>query len=486
MLLRKLTENMPYLLETKGDMDCDILSVCSNSRELVDRGLFFCIPGARFDAHNYAPQAVGNGCVALVVDHFVDVDVPQVKVSNVRAAMSRMAAAFYGNPAQEMRFVGVTGTKGKTTTTYMIKSIVETAGMKCGLVGTTGNMIGQKRIASNYTTPDPIDLQRDLRQMADEGVQVVIMEVSAHAIDMFRLDGMTFEVGAYTNLSQDHLDYFGTMESYFECKKRLFTSGMVRNAVLNVDEETSADVLRDLDVPHLTFGIAAPADLFARDIEITEDGVSFDVKLQGMHALPINLRMTGMFNVYNAIAAASCAMVLGVSHEDIKAGLEKIENVPGRIEMLPTGTPYRVILDYAHAPDALDNILKTCRTFTKGRLIALFGCGGDRDKGKRPIMGRIGGELADLCILTSDNPRTEDPMVILESIREGIEETACPYVMIENRREAIRHALEIGQPGDVIALCGKGHETYQEIMGVKHPFDEKVVVAELLEEMRGE
>ena len=486
MLLRKLTENMPYLLETKGDMDCDILSVCSNSRELVDRGLFFCIPGARFDAHDYAPQAVANGCVALVVDHFVDVAVPQVKVSNVRAAMSRMAAAFYGHPAREMRFVGVTGTKGKTTTTYMLKSIIETAGMKCGLVGTTGNMIGEKRIASNYTTPDPIDLQRDLRQMADEGVQVVIMEVSAHAIDMFRLDGMEFEVGAYTNLSQDHLDYFGTMEKYFECKKLFFTSGMVRNAVLNVDEETSADILRDLDIPHLTFGIAAPADLFARDIEITEDGVSFDVKLQGMHALPIDLRMTGMFNVYNAIAAASCAMVLGVSHEDIKAGLEKIENVPGRIEMLPTGTPYRVILDYAHAPDALDKILRTCRTFTKGRLIALFGCGGDRDKGKRPIMGRIAGELADLCILTSDNPRTEEPMVILRAIEEGIQETACPYELIENRREAIRHALEIGQAGDVIALCGKGHETYQEIKGVKHPFDEKVVVAELLEEMRGE
>ena len=486
MLLRKLTENMPYLVETKGDMETEILSVCSNSREKVEKGLFFCIPGARFDAHDFAPQAIANGNVALVVDHFVDADVPQVKVTNVRAAMSRMAAAFYGNPAQEMRFVGVTGTKGKTTTTYMIKSIVETAGLKCGLVGTTGNMIGEKRIASNYTTPDPIDLQRDLRQMADEGVQVVIMEVSAHAIDMFRLDGMVFEVGAYTNLSQDHLDYFGTMQKYFERKKEFFTRGMVKNAVLNVDEETSADILRDLTIPHLTFGIAAAADLFARDIEITEDGVSFDVKLQGMHALPINLRMTGMFNVYNAIAAASCAMVLGISHEDIKAGLEKIENVPGRIEMLPTGTPYRVILDYAHAPDALDNILKTCRTFTKGRLIALFGCGGDRDKGKRPIMGRIAGELADLCILTSDNPRTEDPMAILASIEEGIQETACPYVMIENRREAIRHALEIGKPGDVIALCGKGHETYQEINGVKHPFDEKIVVAELLEEIRGE
>ena len=484
MLLRKLTENMPYLTETQGNMDTEILSVCSNSREKVDKGLFFCIPGARFDAHDYAPQAVANGCVALVVDHYVDVDVPQVKVSNVRAAMSRMAAAFYGHPAQEMRFVGVTGTKGKTTTTYMHKSILEQAGLKCGLVGTTGNMIGEKRIASNYTTPDPIDLQRDLRQMADEGVQAVIMEVSAHAIDMFRLDGMVFEVGAYTNLSQDHLDYFGTMQKYFECKKEFFTRGMVKNAVLNVDEETSADILRDIETPHLTFGIAAAADLFARDIEITEDGVSFDVKLQGMHALPINLRMTGMFNVYNAIAAASCAMVMGISADDIKAGLEKIENVPGRIEMLPTGTPYRVILDYAHAPDALDNILKTCRTFTKGRLIALFGCGGDRDKGKRPIMGRIGGELADLCILTSDNPRTEDPMAILKAIEEGIQETACPYVVIENRREAIRHALQIGKAGDVIALCGKGHENYQEINGVKHPFDEKVVVAELLSEMQ--
>ncbi len=486
MKLSMLFENMPYLAQTRGNMDIDIAALCSNSRETTENALFFCIPGARFDAHAYAPQAIANGCVALVVDHFVDADVPQVRVTSVRAAMSRMAAAFYGNPAQEMRLVGVTGTKGKTTTTYMIKSILEKAGMKVGLIGTTGNMIGEKRIASNYTTPDPIDLQRDLRAMADEGVQAVVMEVSAHAIDMFRLDGLSFEVGAYTNLSQDHLDYFGSMEKYFECKKRFFTSGMVRNAVLNVDEETSVNVLRDLTIPHLTFGIAAAADLFARDIEITENGVGFELKLQGMHALPINLRMTGMFNVYNAIAAASCAMVLGISHEDIKAGLEKIENVPGRIEMLPTNTPYRVILDYAHAPDALDNILRTCREFTRGRLIALFGCGGDRDKGKRPIMGRIGGELADLCILTSDNPRNEEPVEILAAIEEGIKETNCEYVIIENRRAAIRHAMEIGREGDVIVLCGKGHETYQETRGVKAPFDEKVVVAELLAEMDAE
>ncbi len=483
MQLRVLTENMPYLAETRGDLGTEISSLCSNSREKVEGGLFFCIPGARFDAHDFAPQAVENGNIALVVDHFVDVDVPQVKVVNVRAAMSRMAAAFYGDPAKEMRLVGVTGTKGKTTTTYMIKSILEQAGLKVGLVGTTGNMIGQKRIASNYTTPDPIDLQRDLRQMADEGVQAVVMEVSAHAIDMYRLDGLSFEVGAYTNLSQDHLDYFHTMENYLDCKKRFFTSGMVRNAALNVDEETAAYIRRDLSIPHLTFGIAEAADLFARDIEITENGVSFELRLQGMHTMPIRLHMTGMFNVYNAIAAASCAMVLGISAEDIQAGLEKIENVPGRIEMLPTGTPYKVILDYAHAPDALDNILRTCRTFTRGRLIALFGCGGDRDKGKRAIMGRIGGELADLCILTSDNPRNEEPMDILAQIEEGIRETEAPYTIIENRREAIRHALQIGRDGDVIVLCGKGHETYQETRGVKRPFDEKVVVAELLAEM---
>ena len=486
MRLQALIENMPYLLETRGSMETDILAVVSDSREKTENGLFFCIPGARFDAHDYAPQAIGNGCVALVVDHFVAADVPQVKVTNVRAAMARMAATFYGNPAERMKFIGVTGTKGKTTTTYMIKAVCEQAGYKCGLIGTTGNMIGKKRIKSNYTTPDPIDLQRDLRAMADDGVEVVVMEVSAHAIDMHRLDGMIFEVGCYTNLSQDHLDYFGTMENYFETKKRFFTTGMVRNATLNVDEETSAQVLADLTVPHLTYGIAADADLFARDIEINEDGVSFDLLLQGMHSIPIHLRMTGMFNVYNALAAASCCMVLGIPVEVIRDGLWNMDSVPGRIEMLPTNTPYRVILDYSHSPDALTNILKTVRGFARRRVIALFGCGGDRDKGKRPIMGEIGGRMADLCILTSDNPRTEDPMTILAAIEEGIKPTGNPYTVIENRREAIRHALAIAEEGDIIVLCGKGHETYQDIQGVKHPFDEKVVVQELLEELRAQ
>ena len=484
MKLRDLIVDMPYLLDTQGNLEIELASVTSNSREKVERGVFFCIPGARFDAHNYAPQAVANGCVALVVERYLDIDVPQVRVSNARAAMSRMAAAFYGHPARGMKLVGITGTKGKTTSTYMLKAILEKAGHKCGLIGTTGNMIGDRLLKGSLTTPDPIDLQRTLRMMADEGVEYVTMEISAHAIDMHRLDGLTFEVGCYTNLSQDHLDYFHSMENYFETKKKFFTSGMVRNATVNVDEETSEGVLSALEIPCLTYGICAPADLFARDIEITEDGVSFEVQLQGMHPLQVNLMMTGMFNVYNAMAAASCAMVLGISAADIKAGLEGMPSVPGRIEMLPTGTPYRVILDYSHVPDALMNILTTVRQFAKARVIALFGCGGDRDQGKRPMMGEIDGKLADLSILTSDNPRTEDPMKILEAIEAGIKPTGGEYVVIENRREAIRYAMEIAEAGDIIVLAGKGHETYQEINGVKYPFDEKVVVQELLKEMR--
>ena len=258
----------------------------------------------------------------------------------------------------------------------------------------------------------------------------------------------------------------------------------MQNAALNADEETSERIRADLKTPYLTFGISADADVFARDIEISENGVSFSIRLRSLEEMPINMHLTGMFNVYNALAAASLAMIMGISSEAIRDGLESIRNVPGRVEVLETHTPYKVILDYAHSPDALENVLKTVRAFTKKRLIALFGCGGDRDKGKRPIMGEIVGRLADFAVLTSDNPRTEDPLVILRSIEQGMKKTDGEYVMIENRREAIRYALQMAQEGDVIVLAGKGNETYQEIMGVKRPFDEKVVVSELLEEIR--
>ena len=482
MKLQEMLRELSPETETRGDLSLDIDTLTLNSREKTKNGLFFCIPGARFDAHDFAAQAIENGCVALVVNRFLPLDVPQVCVKHTRTAMAYMAAAFYGHPSRGMKLVGITGTKGKTTTSYMLKSICEQAGYRCGLIGTTGNMIGDKRIESHLTTPDPIEMQRTLRQMADEGVQIVCMEVSAHAIDMKRLAGMTFEVGCYTNLSQDHLDYFHTMEHYFETKKKFFTGGYVRNAALNADEETSENIRADISLPNLTYGICVDADLFARDIEITEQGVSFEVQLQGMHNMPVKLKMTGMFNVYNALAAAACAMILGISAADIQAGLERIASVPGRIEMLETHTPYKVILDYSHSPDALKNILETVRQFARNRVIAVFGCGGDRDQGKRPLMGEIGGLLADYCILTSDNPRTEDPFAILRAVEEGIKPTGKAYEVIENRREAIRRALSIGEEGDIIVLAGKGHETYQEIQGVRYPFDEKIVVQELLTE----
>ncbi|MBE5801887.1 MAG: UDP-N-acetylmuramoyl-L-alanyl-D-glutamate--2,6-diaminopimelate ligase [Clostridiales bacterium] len=484
MLLKDLLVEVPGVVETRGNMLAEIENLVIDSREQVSNGLFFCIPGARVDAHSFAPQAAQNGCVALIVQRFVDLDLPQVRVESVRSAMAYIAAAFYGHPERELRLVGVCGTKGKTTTSFLVKAIMEKAGYCTGLIGTTGNMIGEKRIKSNLTTPDPIDLHRCLRQMVDEGVEVVCMEVSAHAVDMHRLDGLTFEAACYTNLSQDHLDYFGTMERYFETKKSFFMHGAVLNAALNEDDETSDSIINDIRIPYLTFGISSEADVFARDIEISEEGVSFSIQLRGVEEMPISMHLTGMFNVYNSLAAASLAMIMGVRNCDIKAGLESLRNVPGRVEMLDTQTPYKVILDYSHSPDALENILSTVRTFTRNRLIVLFGCGGDRDQGKRPVMGEIAGRLADFSILTSDNPRTEDPNEILLAIEQGTKQSGGEYVIIENRREAIRYALEMGQDGDVIILAGKGHETYQDIMGVKRPFDEKVVVSELLTEIR--
>jgi UDP-N-acetylmuramoyl-L-alanyl-D-glutamate--2,6-diaminopimelate ligase len=479
MLLSDLArEAAPYVTELSGD--CEISQLSLNSREHTRNGLFFCISGSRFDAHSFALQAIENGAAALVVERKLDYPVPQVLVHNVRAAMALMAAAYYNHPARQMKLLGVTGTKGKTTTSYLVKAIMEHVGYSCGLIGTTGNMIGNRWMKSDLTTPDPIDLQRTLREMADAGVQAVSMEVSAHAIDMHRLEGLRFEAGCYTNLSQDHLDYFKSMDRYFETKRSFFTANHVCNAALNADDETTQRIISDIKVPYSTFGICTNADIFARDIEITENGVSFLLKLWGIHEYPVHLKMTGMFNVYNALAATAIGLIMGVEPSVIVSAMESVNAVPGRAEVLDTHTPYKVILDYSHSPDALENILISVREFVRGRIISLFGCGGDRDHIKRPMMGRISGALADFSILTSDNPRSEDPLDILSSVEEGIKTTSGSYIVIENRREAIRYALNMAVEGDIVILAGKGHETYQEVMGVKRPFDEKVVVREIL------
>lgn len=480
----KTLVNIPYTHKIIGNSDIQIDELNIDSRKATHNGLFFCIAGEKHDSHNYAKQAIKNGNVALVVDHIIeDVGVPQVLVSNSRSAMAYIAAFFHGNPQKNMKFIAITGTKGKTTTSYMCKSIFEAAGYKVGLIGTTGNMIGNKRYDNKLTTPDPIDLYSILDTMNNEKVEMVVMEASAHAIDMHRLDGLEFEVACYTNLSQDHLDYFGDMNTYFEAKKKLFISGQVKNAVLNADEDTCKLIVNEITIPHVFFGIGASADVYARNIEVKESGASFNIHLGNVENMDINMKMTGNFNVYNALCAASAAMVMGVDYKYIKAGLENVASVPGRIELLDTNTQYKVILDYSHSPDSMDNILRTVREFTKKRIIIVFGCGGDRDHTKRPVMGAIAGRLADISIITSDNPRNENPMQIIDSIVVGISKQTSNYKIIEDRREAIKYALTIGQEGDVIILAGKGHETYQERMGVKYPFDEKIIVKELLEEI---
>ena len=483
MKLKALIGKVPGKISTKGNMDVDIAELCVDSRRATPGALFFCTPGLHMDAHDFAPQAVAKGASALVVERFLPLDVPQVRVEDVRVAVSYIASEYFGNPSEKLMMLGITGTKGKTTTSFLVKAIMEAAGVRTGLIGTVCSMIGDETIPNRLTTPDPIETQTLLRRMVDAGMDCVIMEVSAHALDMHRLAGMRFKVAAFSNFSQDHLDYFADLDTYFAAKMKLFAPDVCENVVYNVDDERVSAGIRALGREAMRIGIRESSDVYANDIEIGERGCSFLMTWHKRFRTTISLHLAGIFNVYNALMAAGICICAGAGPESIQQGLESVYAVPGRIELLDTGTPYRVILDYAHSPDSLENVLKAVRETSKGRMIALFGCGGDRDRAKRPVMGEIAGELADFCVLTSDNPRNEDPMSILDAIEAGIKPTGCEYVVIENRREAIRYALKIAGAGDVVVLAGKGHETYQEIRGEKHPFDEKVVVRELLEEM---
>ena len=440
--------------------------------------VFCCIVGTFADGHKYAQQAVDAGAAALVVERKLDIDVPQILVEDTRIAMAEMAAAYYGYPSREMQMIGVTGTNGKTSTTYMLKAIAERMGKKVGLIGTIRNMIGDIIIDTERTTPESVDLQRILRQMKDEKVDVVIMEVSSHSLDQKRVHGIEYDVGEFTNLTQDHLDYHKTFENYFNAKKLLFKQS--RMAVINKDDPYANRMMEGLDIPVMTFGIREKADVIASEIDITTRGVQFDFNYKNITSR-FNVPIPGLFSVFNAIGAATVALSLGWNLDSIKYGLGHMMSVSGRLEPLPTGkNEFTVLLDYAHTPDALENVLKTVKGFATGRIVTLFGCGGDRDHAKRPIMGEIAGRFSDFAIVTSDNPRTENPMDIINSIVEGVKKSGCEYVVIENRREAIEYALKNARKNDVIILAGKGHENYQEINGGKHHFDEKEIVAEIL------
>ena len=455
--------------------DVEVGELQYNSRKVKAGDVFCCIVGTFADGHAYAAQAVEQGAAALVVERELPLAVPQVLVPNTRIAMAEMAAGYYGYPAKDMTIIGITGTNGKTSTTYMLKAIAERMGKKVGLIGTIRNMIGDFIIDTERTTPESVDLQRIFRQMKDEQVDVVIMEVSSHSLDQKRVHGIQFQVGEFTNLTQDHLDYHKTFANYLAAKKQLFYQS--DKAVVNIDDSHAQELLAGLDLPVMTFGIREQADITASEIDITTRGVQFDLHYRNITSR-MNIPIPGLFSVFNAMGAAGVALSLGWSLDSIKSGLENMVSVSGRLEPLPTGKhAFTVLLDYAHTPDALENVLKTVRGFAAGRVVTLFGCGGDRDHAKRPIMGEVAGRYSDFLIVTSDNPRSEDPMAIIDQIVAGFAGTEKPYVVIENRREAIRWAMDHAEQDDIIVLCGKGHETYQILGTEKTHLDEREEVA---------
>ena len=478
MRLKELLKGIDYI-RIEGVQDIGIEDLYYDSREVTPNSLFFCIKGLTVDGHDFAPQAVAKGAKVLVLERDVDVDgdITKVFVPNSKTAMAYMAKNFYRNPTKDINFIGVTGTNGKTTVTYLVKSILEKAGQKVGLIGTISNMIGDRKMPSKFTTPESLELQKLLREMADENVDSVVMEVSSHSLVLGRVEGCEYDIGVFTNLSQDHLDFHANMEEYRDAKAKLFTQSKL--AIINEDDKNGRWIKKRVPTKVFTYGIYKDADIYARELEITDRGVAFHLHTPS-GSIPINLAIPGIFSIYNGLAAASICYNLGISLEIIAQGLQEVKGVDGRFELLDTGTDYSVILDYAHTPDGLENILTTAKEFAKGRIITLFGCGGDRDHGKRPIMGEIAGKYSDLCIITSDNPRSEDPMDIINDIVPGVEKTGCDYTIIENRREAIEYALAQAQKDDIVILAGKGHETYQILKDKTIPFDEKQIVAEIL------
>lgn len=458
--------------------DAEITSVCYDSRKVQSGSLFCCLVGVVSDGHTFAKQAAEQGASALIVERLLPVSIPQLVVKNSREAMALASACFYGHPERELMLFGVTGTNGKTSTTYLLKSIAEAAGKKVGLIGTIRNMIGDEVLETGRTTPESADLFAILRRMVDAGVSVAVMEVSSHALVQRRVCGLRFKVGLFTNLTQDHLDYHKTFENYLQAKRRLFFQSEL--AVINADDPYAERMAEGIPCPVFRMGIHSGRDYFADNIDIRTDGVRFRLHTPNGDS-SVRLHISGLFSVYNAMGAAAMMQLAGFSLTDIVTGLERLDGVAGRLQSVDTGDrPFSVYVDYAHTPDALENVLLAVREFSKGRVLSLFGCGGDRDRAKRPLMGEIGGRHSDFVIVTSDNPRTENPEAIVRAVEEGVKRSATPYVSIVNRKEAIAYALSIMQPDDILVIAGKGHENYQEIHGVKYHFDDKEVVEELL------
>ena len=467
------------ILETNAPMDMEISGVRYSSRAVAQGDLFVAVPGYATDGHKYIPDAVQRGAAAVLCEREMPETVPWVRVRSARETLAKLGANWYGDPSEKLQVIGVTGTNGKTSVTYLLKALLENAvGAKVGLIGTICNMIGNEVLETERTTPESFELQGLLADMADAGCTHVVMEVSSHALYLHRADNIHFRVGAFTNLTEDHLDFHKTMEEYGKAKAILFRR--CDKGVFNADDPASKTMIDGSTCSVYTVGVGNGADLRAEEIELGADHVEMDVS-EGAQRAHLRLGIPGRFTVSNALIALGIARQLDIPLDRAAEGLSHARAVKGRIEIVPTpGKDYTVLIDYAHTPDGLEKVLRSVRDFCKGRLIAVFGCGGDRDRSKRPIMGDIAVRLADLVIVTSDNPRTEEPSAIIGDILAGMEGTETPCLVEENRRKAIRLAMRIAQKDDVIVLAGKGHETYQIIGTEKTHLDEREEVTAAL------
>ncbi len=470
-----------------GNLDKEVTDIIYDSRKVVPGSMFVCIPGAVVDGHKFAGAAVEAGADVLLVEREVELpegtDVTVIKVADTHYAMAFVSAAFFDHPAKEMKIIGVTGTKGKTTTTYLVKSILEQAGRRTGLIGTIEIVIGEKHIPADHTTPESYLIQKYFRQMADAGCDTVVMEVSSQGLMLHRTQGFVFDFGIFTNLEPDHIGKgeHKDFEDYLRCKALLFKQ--CRIGIVNQDDEHWEAVTRGHTCALETYGIDTAADLRARNITFLREsgnlGMGFEV--EGLINLSVQIATPGRFSVYNALTAIAICRHFGVQEEDITKALLQAK-VKGRIEPVKVSDQFTLMIDYAHNAMALKSLLTTLRAYEPHRLVCLFGCGGNRAKSRRYEMGEVSGNLADLTIITSDNPRYEEPQAIIDDIKTGIGKTNGKYVEICDRKEAIAYAIDHGEPGDIIVLAGKGHEDYQEICGVKYPMDERVLIREILEE----
>lgn len=474
----KLSELLKGIEVKNSYEDVEILDVTQDSRLVTKGSLFVCIKGAAFDGHNVAQQMLDNGAQAVVVERDLGIN-NQIIVDDTRSIYSFICSNFFGNPAQRLKLIGLTGTNGKTTTTFLIKQILENSGKRVGLIGTVQNMIGDKIYPAKFTTPDPYELQKLFALMVEDGCEYCVMEVSSQALAQGRVNGLRFAVAAFTNLTQDHLDYHKTWENYFESKRILFKNADV--AVTNADDEHGLKIIEGLDFEKVvTYAVNTNnATYVAKNVKFKSNGVEYE--LVGDSIGRCNCPIPGRFSVYNSLCAASCALALGIEFNKVLESIAKSQGVKGRIEVVPNGNrDFTIIIDYAHSPDGLENIITSLKEIAKGRVVTLFGCGGDRDKTKRPKMGKIAAELSDFCVVTSDNPRSENPSEIIKDILVGMEGITTPYEVVENRRDAIEYAIKNAQKDDIILLAGKGHETYQILPTGTIHFDEREVIADII------